>query len=210
MKPLFTIFLFLVFSAIMIAQTPTDKNKLYNQFLKDKANQIKKTGNRLDYLVIEFMDSLRKEGVDTIGIYQINYDGFHSFDTCSFYSNLAITVQWLFNGLYYHKDLISRCNNSTIQLAESSIISFYQLHQSSIDTSHILDALTSIEGDLMTILFSSHDIKYHFYCEINGKKYYSSFRNLDLTSEQGMFYEENQASIINQWKKYIEEQLKKL
>lgn len=210
----FLLLMILILPTFLIGQTEQKKQEVYNQLLelRIRGNKQYPYKERFKEDVVSFIDSLESNGIDTIGIYRVDYVGFISYDTCSNYLGEPkyIYIQWRQNGASYHKNFNSTCNANTLQIEKSSIISYYLANTSLITKSIIMPCIIEIKDNTITSSDISHDIGYTIYCRIRGKEYFDFFWDNDLICKENLYYEENQNSIINQWMKEIDKQIEKV
>jgi hypothetical protein len=192
-----------------------DIEKAYNKVVANKITLVKTIDylSRAEMIIADFVDSLKKEGVDTLGVYSVAYIGSYTFDTCSYSyeSPKDIYIQWKMNGNYYHRELASRCNITVQKINDSKILSFYHQNKTLIEKSQIVAAFTSVGKDEFSFISVSHEASYTLFLQIKEKEYYTFFDETSLMKfDDALFYKKNQESIINKWRIEIEKQIEEL
>jgi len=193
--------------------------EMYDKMRNDRL--AKEYGNRLkrlpfDNKVIEFIDSLRKNQVDTIGVFYAKYIGSISLDSCSGgNSPWESHVQWKKNDSIYHRTIRQLCNNKTLIINSSAIIDYYNNCPNELKREKIIPVIIKAERNVNgepEIIYSSidHTANYSIFCKQRSDSIQVNFTAYDLDERENIFYNENNTTRIKSWFNMIENQINEI
>ena len=135
MKKTFLITILTISCNLCFSQTKMSKkeillelNKIENLNKKRLENEYGEQMKKLpfDTKVVDFIDSLKNNGIDTIGVFSQVSVGYYSNDSCdNDFSPWESFIHWIDNGKVFQKEFRQFCNFNTIRLNCSTIISYY-------------------------------------------------------------------------------------
>jgi hypothetical protein len=202
------------------SQDKISKEEIYSYWLKSKQKQMLDENYRshFDSKIIKTIDSLKDSGVDTFGVYSVDFIKTVRLDSCEEANGKwewAAFIQWIKNKITYHQKLTKRCQFMPIELDSSAIISFYIANKTSIDKERIMPVITGASKDKNgNIQFGYEGIAnstYHsIYCYLNGVSKFTRFDQYELDNKNNVFYLDNINSKINIWKIMILNQIKEI
>ncbi|NMC58489.1 MAG: hypothetical protein GYA51_03745 [Candidatus Methanofastidiosa archaeon] len=206
------------FPTMIYSQTNYSKEEIYKLWTKI-TNQTK---TQFDYkfhfnpVVINFIDSLKDSGIDTIGAYGEQYVGAYTLDSCKCGMTPWMTVvQWIDNGQTFHRLMTECCHFKTKKINNSVMIRYYANCKSQIDHEWILPNITSVSKDkngeiLLTFSMIDHTTHYSIYCDLNNHTRFLTFEMYDFVNKESIFYYDNNNSIIKSWRDMIISQIKEI
>ncbi len=222
MKKTFLITIFIVSYNLCFSQTKMSKketllewNKIENlnkkRLEKEYGEQMKKLP--FEAKVVDFIDSLKNNGIDTIGVFSQVSVGSYSTDSCdNDFSPWESFIHWIENGKVFQKEFREFCNFETIRIDYSTIISYYNNCKSELKKEKIYPVITKGERTKsgkpdIEFMMVDHTTHFTILCLEGNDSIQKNFTGYDLEAKEGMFYEENQNSRINSWTNLILNQL---
>jgi len=205
---------------ITFSQDKISKEEIYAHWLKSKQKRTldERYQSHFDSIVINTINSLKDSGIDTFGVYILDFVRTVRLDSCEEANGKwewVAFIQWIKNKETYHQKLTKRCQFIPIVLDSSTIISFYIANKASIDRERIMPIITGASKDKNgNILFGYEGIAnstYHsIYCYLNGASKFTRFDQYELDNKNNVFYSDNINSKINSWKIMILNQIKEI
>jgi hypothetical protein len=200
----------------MYAQKDFSKVEIYKLWKKLTNRENTQNDYRFHYdsTVIDFIDSLKASGIDTLGVYSEQNVGSTFIDSCicGLIPWMA-SVQWIDKGITYQRRITDCCSFETKIIDNSVLIRYYLNNTKQIDNDMIMPCITSVSRDKngeLSIDFSmiDHTTHYLIYCDINNHSKFVNFEKFELKNKESIFHKDNNNSIINSWKELIKNQLK--
>lgn len=225
MKKIFLIIILTISYNLCFSQTKMSKKEILLEWNRienlTKKRLEKKYGNQLKRLpfepkVIAFIDSLKKEGIDTIGVFNQVSVGYYSLDSCDNETSPWISyVQWGNDGAVFHRTLRQFCENPTISIPYSTIIDYYNCCPNELKKEKIIPVITGCTidkiGELsIESLIVDHTVHYTIFCLQNNDSIQVNFEEYELEEKQNLFYVENNNSRIKSWMNMIENQIQEI
>lgn len=203
---------------ISYSQQMLNKNEIFSYWINNNNGRENPSNYRirLDSLVVDFIDKLRDNGIDTIGAYEVDYVGAYAIDSCMCQTIPWIAyVQWFDDGKTYHQKITKCCKFKPIQINHSVLIRYYISAQDRIDNKRIFPIITGASKNekgeiLLNLLMIDHTNHYSIYCDLNGQTRFTAFEQYELEDNKNLFYNDNTNSIINSWRKMIDNQIKEI
>ena len=198
---------------ILIELEKDDKMR-NDRWLKENGVLFKKLP--FDNKVIEFIDSLRKNQVDTIGVFYAKYIGSYSTDSCdSEDSPWESYVQWMKNNSIFHRTIRQLCNNKTLTIKYSAIIDYYNNCPNELKKERIIPVITKADryaNGEPEILFSliDHTAHYSIFCKQRNDSIIVNFKEYDMDEKENIFYNENNKTRIKSWFNMIKNQINEI
>lgn len=195
------------------SQNIMNKNKIYSYWLKTKDYQVRSSENiyMLDSAIISIIDSLKAMGVDTIGLYNLDFIKYGRFHTGGSWDWVAY-IQWISNCKTFNRK-ITKYHISNEEIIDSSvIIKYYIDNKDVIKNEQIMPVITGASiNEKEDTLFSIEGIansKYHtIYCYLSGDSKFTRFDQYELDNKNNVFYLDNKNSKINRWVELIQNQI---
>ena len=212
------ILIILTIPTMIYSQTNLSKDEIYKSWTKTT----NRTKTQFDYrfhfdsIVVSFIDSLKSQGIDTIGAYGEQYVGSFTLDSCQ--SGLIpwmTAIQWIDKGKTYHRMLMESCSFETKSINSSVLIRYYINNTHRLVKEHIMPNITSVSRDKngeLEFSFSmvDHTTHYLIYCDLNNHSRFITFEEYDFENEESLFHSDNNNSIIKSWRDMILNQLYEL
>jgi hypothetical protein len=191
----------------------------YDKMRNDR--RVKESGDLLkrlpfDTKVIEFIDSLRKIQVDTIGVFYARYFGSWSKDSCgSADSPWELYIQWKKNNSIFHRSIRQFCNNKTLTIKSSAIIDYYKNCPNELKKEKIIPVIIKAERNANgepEIIYSliDHTANYSIFCKQGIDSIQVNFTAFDMDEKENIFYNENNTTRIKSWFNMIENQINEI
>lgn len=203
---------------MIYSQTDLSKDEIYKEWTK-MTNRSKTQFDykfHFDSIVVSFIDSIKSQGIDTIGAYGEQYVGSYTLDSCQCGLIPWMTViQWIENGKTYHRMIMKCCSFETKKINSSVLIRYYINNTHRLDTERIMPNITSASRDKngeLEIGFSmiDHTTHYLIYCDLNVHSKFITFEEYDFENKESLFHSDNNNSIIKSWRDMILNQLYEL
>ncbi len=218
MKLKITLLLIVFIPLIIYSQNKVSKKEIYHQWNKSQIyfDSINNYTTQFDSIVVCFIKKLKSDGVDTFGIYSIEYPGYMSTDSCEcgMYPWEAY-VQWIKDGKTFHQKITKCCSYKPKIIENSILISYYNNNRININKERIMPVIKGAsKGKGGEILFHMEDVdhnqNYTIFCSINGKSKLTAFEQFELENKNNLFYQENINSFIFKWRELIDKQINKI
>jgi hypothetical protein len=205
----------LVLPFMSYSQTKIDKKYILSKWIEMERELSKSTGyrNNFDSLIVEFVDNLKNNGIDTIGIYAEKFVGAYTNDSCQCGIIPWVSfIHWTKDGKTFHQKITKCCTFKSIQIQNSVLIRYYENCMTDIEKGRIMPVITGTSRNkkgevLFNMINVDHTTWYSIYCDINGETRFISFQQFELESTENIFYQDNISSIINSWRKIIGDQI---
>ncbi len=225
MKNVFLIIILTVSYNFCFSQTNMSKKEIlleWNKIETLNEKRLEELGSQLKSLpfepkVISFIDSLKKKGVDTIGVFNQVSVGYYSLDSCDNETSPWISyVQWEKDGLSFHKTIRRYCENPIITIPYSTIIHYYNNCPTELKKEKIIPPIKTFYKDkdgklnMNSVLSVDHTIHYSIFCKQSNDFILKRFTEYSLEEKQSLFYEDNNKSRIKSWMNMIESQIKEI
>lgn len=225
MKQIFLIIILTCFYIQCFPQSKMTKKEIlielkkYDKMRNDR--RLKEYGNRLkrlpfDNKVIEFIDSLRINQVDTIGVFYAKYIGAVSSDSCdSGDSPWESHVHWKKNNSIFHRTIRQFCNYKTFIINSSAIIDYYNNCSHELKNEKIIPVIVKAERDVNgepEIISSliDHTANYSIFCKRASDSILVNFSEYDMDEKENIFHNENNKTRIKSWFNMIENQINEI
>jgi hypothetical protein len=203
---------------VAYSQKNMSKQEVYSYLVKNekKTNNIDSYKKLFDAAVVNIIDTLKKSGIDTLGVYAAYSVGYMTSDTCECgIVPWAAYVEWIYNGKAFYKKVTKCCNGVSLNIESSVLIGYYVNNKKLIDNEKIMPVITGalkkrngkVIFDMITV---DHTIHYLMYCDLNGIIKFVSFEQFYLENEKGLYFRENNDSKINSWRIMTGNQIKEL
>jgi len=166
--------------------------------------------------VVDFIDSLKNNRIDTIGVLSNVSVGYYSTDSCDNDSSpWESYVHWIKNGKTFHKAFRQFCNFKTTQIDYSTIFSYYNNCKPELKREKIMPVITKGIKDKngkpkFEFFMVDHTVHFTILCLQGSDSIQINFTEYDLETKEGMFYKENKNSRINSWTNMIINQINEL
>jgi len=216
-KTLYLLVLNIFISVVVYSQQKTYNEDFYSYWKQKHKKSVTENSYkfRFEKQTESFIDSLRQDGIDTIGAYIVTLPGWISTSKCDFGTNSPWTayVQWEKTGKAFQKEFKQSCQFTEKRIETAMIIRYYMNAYSKIDKEIILPVVLKIyrfqNGKIKDYSWSlSGDIPiYGIYCFIKGKEVYKRFDESEIEEKTNLFYKQNVESATNSWRKVIDNQL---
>jgi len=210
------LFILLSLPYAVFSQQEYSKEEIYKEWLELTKNVSLDYRVHFNKKVIEFFDSLKNAGIDTIGIYEEHHIGSLSLDSCDCDNTpWKAAIHWKEKGNTFHISLKEFCNSSIMHIENSTLINYYNNSSESIKTERIMPNILSLEKnekgnlifDFLTIDHTNH---YLIYCNLNNNSYFTRFNEYDFENSKSIFHFDNNNSIIKSWLDLIQHQLEEI
>jgi len=210
----------IITSINLCAEKPVSKEEFKEYWIKTKQSRPWNSDDykiQLDSSMVIFIGELRVNGVDTIGAFQsISVGAYNVSDTCSCrQSPWYGYVQWIKNGITFHRMFKLRCTFSTRNIPRSFLIDFYDKNKEVLNKEQIMFVITKIyrdkKGEIQyEFSMQIHTVNYFLYCYINGISKFIKYEDFDVEAEDNIFRIDNLNSYTNQWRIGVENQINEI
>lgn len=169
-----------------------------------------------DSIVSVFIDSLKINNIDTIGVYEQDYVGAEVLDSCLCgIIPWEAYVHWIDKGVTFHRKFTECCKYEPIIIKYSVLINYYVAAKTKIDNEKIMPVITGTSKDkngdpLIEFSMVDHTTDFTLYCDLNGHSRFTRFQYYDLENKEGIFQKDNENSTINSWRKMIDNQIEEI
>ena len=195
------------------SQNIINKDEIYSYWHTTKYYQVRSAENvyMLDSVIISIIDSLKALGVDTIGLYNLDYIKYGRLHRGASWDWVAY-IQWIKNRKTYNQK-ITRYQISDEEIIDSSVIIKYFIdNKNVIKNEQIMPVITGAsineKGDTLFSIEGIGNSEYHsIYCCLNGESKFTRFDQYELDNKNNIFYLDNKNSKINKWLKLIQNQI---
>ena len=104
------------------------------------------------------------------------------------------------------------CRSEIKPIVSSALIKYYNNCMVKIDQERIFPVITgafyNTKGEMLfNEVMIDHTTWYSIYCDLKGKSKFVSFQKFELENEDNLFHKDNLNSIINSWRKIIDNQI---
>jgi hypothetical protein len=206
-----TLLVILFIPMLALTQNKASKKEIYEGWNKEmkklSKNDIKA---RLAPEILLIIENLKRQGVDTIGVYIEAYVGSSDSDSCKCGIIPWMSyVHWSKAGAKYYQKITKCCFFDQQEFTYSAIIDYYLNNKLKIDNETIMPVILSASknrrGRITNYEIESvdHSTQYSIYLDINGQYKFITFDQFELDNESNLFYKENNNSSINAWRKLI-------
>ena len=199
-KKIIFCFLSLIITLKSFSQRTVTKDEIYknwSDYFETRNNPDNyKVG--FDSIVSVFIDSLKINNIDTIGVYEQDYVGAEVLDSCLCgIIPWEAYVHWIKNGVTYHQKFTECCKYEPIKIKYSALIRYYSSARSKIDKERIMPVITGTSKDknghtLIEFSMVDHTTDFTFYCTLNGHSRFIRFQYYDLDNTEGIFQKDNE------------------
>jgi hypothetical protein len=211
-KLLYTILL-AVNSLISFSQDKLSKDEIYSLWCYSNENR-NKIALCYDSTVLAVIDSIKRQRIDTIGIFSTTVYGSYLTKEKSKdgYVSRTTNIQWIKNGKSYNQKITKKNIYKAEEIEFSSLITYYINNKSAIEKEKIMPVIKGAsinkKGNVSyQMQTTSGTTDYAIYCELNGDSKLTTFEKYYLENEDNLFYLNNTNSKINSWRKLIEKQM---
>jgi hypothetical protein len=210
-RTIITLLVILFFPMLAFTQNKASKKEIYDCWNKEmkklSKNEIKA---KLTPEILLFTENLKRQGVDTIGVYIEEYVGSITSDSCKCGIIPWMSyIHWSKAGTKYFQKITKCCFFDQHEFTYSPIIDYYLNNKLKIDNAIIMPVILSASknrwGRITKYETESidHSTQHSIYLDINGHYKYIAFDQFELDNVSNLFYLENNNSIINAWIKHI-------
>jgi len=216
-KILYLLILNVLISVVVYSQQKTHNEDFYSYWKQKYRKSVTENSYKLGFekQTESFIDSLRQEGIDTIGGYIVTLPGWVSTSNCDYGTNSPWTayVQWEKTGKAFQKEFTQSCQFHEKSIEIAMIIRYYLNAYSKIDKEIILPVITKIyrfpNGKIKYYVYdiAGHTPDYSIFCLIKNKVGFQRFYGNAVEDKTNLFYKRNIESTTNSWRKMIDNQL---
>ena len=169
----------------------------------------------LEAKIVEYIDSLTKESIDTIGLYTIKYIGYERYNECdNENSPWEAYLHWKKNGSTFHQTIRENCYFAPIDIEYSTIFNYFNNCSRELKKEIIYPV---IEGEFdsegspsIIIHLIDHQPEYKIYSRLSNDSIFVCFDEDAIINKTSMFYNDNNSTRILSWKNIIEYQINEL
>jgi len=214
-KTIVILFLIFCFCDSTLAEKIWTKNEIKSYYIEKAIKYPYKTDYRKNFpkFVVEYINTLTKNGIDSIGAYYIPNESSY-LDTCN--CTIEGCIQWMDKGLIFQRKIINGHLSQIMQLEQSAFIDFYAANMYAIEIDVLLyvlsvksswDSKTKTETISEEIRGSSGWTDFKLYCRLNRNSVCKTISEDLLVDQTYPFLQENIESITNQWRLLVHKQL---
>ena len=208
-------FFITIITQTVYSQGLMNKNEIYSNWNKHDKERENPDNYKIgfDSIVSAFIDTLKINNIDTIGVYEQDYVGAEVLDSCMCgIIPWEAYVQWIDKGVTFHQKFTECCKYEPIIIKYSVLINYYIAAKTKIDKEKIMPVITGTSRDkngeiLIEFSMVDHTTDFTLFCTLKGHSRFTRFQYYDLVNQEGIFQKDNENSTINSWRKMIDNQI---